>query len=230
MQFQHPGRHLVEAEAGEPAGRIAEGKFADVLAQSHHFKQFRAPIRRNRADPHLRHHLEQTGLERRPVVLLGHNRVDIDHALLGQRPHLVDGQIGIHGRGTGGDQHCQVVGIAGFPGDHDHRGLDPDTGLDEGVMNRSHGQHHRHRSVERVHLTVGEDDQGGAAGHRLYRLVGDPTQRPGHAGRAFGGGPGGGDPIGKEARVRAADDRRELGVGQDRRRQLDQMGGGVGLG
>ena len=43
-----------------------------------------------RADPHLRHDLEQTGLEGRPVVLLRHDRIDVDDAL--PRPRLGPGR------------------------------------------------------------------------------------------------------------------------------------------
>ena len=86
VQLEDPCRHLLETEPGEPAGGIAEREIAHVLTEADDLEELRAAVRRNRADPHLRHDLEQPGLESGPIVLLGHDRIDVDDTLLPPRP------------------------------------------------------------------------------------------------------------------------------------------------
>ncbi len=212
----------IEADASHPGTGKAKGEIRHLFVEADALEQLASPVGADRADTHLREHLQQAHVEQLPVVRLGLDRGHPDDAVGCGGPHLFDRQVRVHGRRAACDETRQVVGIPSLPRDRDDRGAQPDAGIDQVMVHGADGEQHRDRRMLAIGLPVGEDDdrrsgtnllRGGGAQvcHRLTepRAPGARIEEGGQPGRLEVGGV-------------AADHGFDLGVAQHRGGELDE--------
>ena len=120
---------LVEADTTEAADRAREELVDQVLGQADRFEDLGAGVRSDRADAHLRHHLEHALAARLDVVRDGLLRVvDVGRAFGDQILDGLEGEIRIDGGRAVSEQQAHVMHLARLTG------LDHETDLGAGLL------------------------------------------------------------------------------------------------
>ena len=167
-----PGRHLggnhVEADAADPGDRAREVLLDQTRCQADRLEDLGPGVGGDRADAHLRHHLEDALAHRLDVVADRDGRLDAGQAAA--RPQVVDrleGQVRIDCRGAVTDQQGDVVHLAAIAGLDDEPDLGAGAVADQRVVHgRGQQQGRDRREVDRG-VTVGEHHDPGAVLDRL---------------------------------------------------------------
>ncbi len=178
-------------------------------------------------DAHLRHHLEQSLVDRLDVALDDFLVVELLRQLALHGDQRLEGEIGIDRLGAVAGEAGEMVHLARLAGFDDQ----PDRGAqalaDQMMMHRRAGEQRRDRNAVGAGAAVGQDDDVDAVAHGGLGLGGERLDRRVHAGGAGLRGPGGVERARLEMIVADLGDRADLlqiGVGQDRLMHLEPLG------
>ena len=105
---------LGETDATDPRERAGEGSLHDLLADSQGLEDLRTVVRGSRRDAHLRHDLQNAGVDRLNVALDHLIGIHVVELTLGmERVQRLQGEIGMHGIGAEANQARNLVDITG---------------------------------------------------------------------------------------------------------------------
>ena len=178
-------------------------------------------------DAHLRHHLEQSLVDRLDVALDDFLLVELLRQLILHRHQRLEGEIRIDRLGAVAGKAGEMMHLARLAGFDDK----PDGGAqalaDQMMMHGGAGEQRRDRDAVGAGAAVGEDDDVDAVAHRGVGLAAQRIDCRFHAGNAGLGRPGRIER--KRLEMDSADlgdgaDLLQIGVGQNRLMHLEPLG------
>ena len=211
-----------EAGAFYARGHTAEGGIHHFTREPNGLEQLCAAVGADRGNAHLGHDLEQALVDALAVVLVAGARFAQQFTIADQILKHAVGEIGIDGRCAKPEQARHLMGVAGTRGFNHQVRITAQAAANQVVV---HGAG-RHQAVNRQALTrdraVGDNQNGGALAHRLFRGIHEPGHRLLQI--HLGGIVGAIDIAHFEAGSIHCQQRIELALGQDRRAQNHAVG------
>ena len=185
---------LLEPDALDAAYGALEARVDDVRVQPERLENLRALVRRQRADAHLREHLQHAVLDGVEVVLdefvHGRGRVlpgRVRHEVVLPQPgDRVDGEVGAHAVRAEARERAEVMHVPRL------RGLEQDRApralhlLHEVVVHGARGEEGAHRDALGAGGAIRQDDARDAVGDGGGGFVGEPLERVAQASLAGG--------------------------------------------
>ena len=223
VPLEHVARDVLVADAADARGHARERVRDDLVTDAKRLEDLRSVVRRDGGDAHLRHDLEDAGVD--GLLVLPHHLGDgalTELALVRERSQCLEREVRVHGARAEADERGEVMHVARVAGLGDEAGAHPAPAADQLVVHRRDGEQHRDRRPLLVHHAVGDDEDGvplvdGELRH-LAQLVEGALQPLGAIGR-------------REARVQCgeaevldgrASQRRQLLVDHQRAREVHQ--------
>ena len=114
VTLQHGRGDVVESPPFDARRDVTKGAIAHRHIETDRLEQLAAAIRRDGANSHLRHDLEQSEFKACPIVLLGLDDPGRDIARLRHRPDMLNRQVCVDGGCAKPDEACEIVGISRF--------------------------------------------------------------------------------------------------------------------
>ena len=142
-------------------------------------------------DAHLRHHLEQSLVDRLDVALDDFLIVELLRQLVLHRDERLEGEIGIDRLGAVAGEAGEMVHFARLAGFHHEADRGAQALADQMMMHGGAGEQRRDRDAVGAGAAVGQDDDVDAVAHRAARPGRTARRCAGHARGADLGRPGG---------------------------------------
>ena len=211
-------------DAGGGAGKI----FGDeIRLQADRVENLRAAIGLIGGDAHLRHHLEQSLVDRLDVTLDDFLVVELLRQLALHRDERFKGEIRIDRFGAVAGEAGEMMHLARLAGFHHQADRGAQAFADQVMMHRRAGEQRRDLDAVGAGAAVGQDDDVDAFAHRGLGLAAERVDGDRHAGGAGFGRPGGVERQRLEMRFGDLGDRADLlqiGVGENRLMHLQALG------
>ncbi len=166
----------VQANAGNAALHAGEVFGHHRAAKAHRLEVKAAAIARNHRNAHLRHDLEQPGVDCRAVAAHRFDQTAFDQTPLTPVGNGILRKIGVYRGGAAADQHGNIVRVNAFCRTHVDAGEGAQALAGQPAMHRAGGQNHRHRRLLGALMFIGQNQVVCPRAHGVFGLGADARQ------------------------------------------------------